>query len=449
MKLDIVGVNSEGEGIARPQGEGVVFVKDALSGEVVKARILEAKKHYAFARQVEILTPSKERSLPRCPVYSHCGGCQLQHATYAKQLEIKKEILEDALKRIAGFLPEGGIASCVPSPKAWNYRNKTSLPVTFDRSSLRMGFYKKASHEVVPFSSCPVLETPLDDLVRKAKAFVAQLTKNPRLSSLFPRFIVGRYGTFSKESLLGFVLPVFPDKPLERVLAKLASRTFETEISSNLLKGILLNENPNSGNFIWGPLFHTLLGKPRMLEKLASWSYELDISSFFQINSSQALQVFQYVEKLVSSSSPRTILELYCGVGSLTAFLASHTEKVTAVEEWPPAVRLLKKNLVKNRLKNVTVLAGAAESILKDLEAQCDYETVVLDPPRTGCDPKVLSSIIRMKIPRIVYISCKPATLARDVRLLGDGGYRFLSAQPFDLFPQTAHVETVALLERN
>ncbi|MBP9958230.1 MAG: 23S rRNA (uracil(1939)-C(5))-methyltransferase RlmD, partial [Synergistaceae bacterium] len=210
------------------------------------------------------------------------------------------------------------------------------------------------------------------------------------------------------------------------------------------LKGAVLNLNTDRGNFIWGPLFKTLSGKNSLKEKLGNFTFDADISSFFQVNTRQAEQLFAYAAALALKDNPKRILELYSGVGSLTAFLASGGAQIDAVEEWRPATRLLKQNMVQNGITNVSVHECSAEEAFGTLEK--GYEVAVLDPPRSGCDRRVLDGLARLAPQKIVYVSCNPSTLARDIAVLDEQGYTLQKLEAFDLFPQTAHVETVACL---
>ena len=445
ITVDVVGINSEGEGIARHGKDGfVIFIPGALPEERVSVRILQAKKRYATAQINERHVSSSLRVEPKCPVYGWCGGCQLQHVGYETQLNIKTKSVTDALARIAGFEILDKV-KCTPSPQEWGYRNKASFPLqTTGEHRLNWGYYAARSHRIVPIESCPVLEPELASLpklcidkLREAK--FEGYDEQRAMGNL--RYLVVRKGTHTEDLLLGLVTGRIQQKREVGYLRTLYS-SLHGEFPG--LKGAVLNLNTDRGNFIWGPLFKTLSGKNSLKEKLGNFTFDADISSFFQVNTRQAEQLFAYAAALALKDNPKRILELYSGVGSLTAFLASGGAQIDAVEEWRPATRLLKQNMVQNGITNVSVHECSAEEAFGTLEK--GYEVAVLDPPRSGCDRRVLDGLARLAPKKIVYVSCNPSTLARDIAVLDEQGYTLQKLEAFDLFPQTAHVETVACL---
>lgn len=449
LTLEVESINSEGEGIARCGAEHfVVFVAGALPGERVKCQVEKSTKKYAAARTLEVLKPSDVRVAPKCPVYSRCGGCQLQHATYGAQRAIKTKILADAMRRIAKIeLPKG--LECVPSPSQWGYRNKTALPVSQARKGPLFGYYERRSHRIVPFASCPVLLPSLERLVAdgiQALASSGLKGYDERNAVGDIRHIVARSAAREDEerALFGVVMSHDPRK---REFGRLRDLCQKLGSPDRSLAGAVLNINGAPGNFIWGPQFKPLCGARTVTQSLNGFDFQIDISAFFQINAPQAAAVFAHAGELVRAVAPASILELYSGVGSLTVHLAGIAERVEVVEEWRPSVRLLEENLALNGIANVRVHADSAEQFMKKALERNSFEVVVLDPPRTGCGEGVIEGIKRVAPKAVVYVSCNPATLARDVSRLVEGGdFEFASVQAFDMFPQTAHVESVALL---
>lgn len=460
-ELEIVGVNSEGSGLAR-HGEGafVVFVPGALPGERVRCRIVRATKTYAVGKVLDILSAASARVVPQCPVYGRCGGCQLQHAAYPEQLEIKRTILGDAFRRIARMELAEKVA-CRPSPRVWAYRNKTALPIAQGAAAhggkeatnpLVCGYYERGSHRVVPFRACPVLERPLEELV---PALLRELRStgfsgyDEKKHTGDLRHLIVRAGDASSGGTLTGVVGARELSSREYGRLRDAHQRFAAAHPG--VRGSVFNLKTDRGNFIWGPVFRTLSGARTILQRLGTFDFEIDVSAFFQVNREQTEALFAHVGALLADGAARSLLELYSGVGGLTAFLASCAEHVDAVEEWRPAARLLEANMERNGIENVRVHVEAAEEFASDpLRAAAGaYDTVVLDPPRTGCDPRVLVGIGRIAPRRIVYVSCNPATLARDVARLAEGGYALGNLDAFDMFPQTAHVESVALLRRD
>ena len=447
-KFKITEINNEGEGIVRLGDERfVVFVPDALPEEDVTCRIVQAKKNYAVAKVLERHNDSSKRIKPLCPVYGKCGGCQLQHMDYASQLKLKTKTVYDAIRRIGG-VSEPSVNKCIPSPSQWAYRNKASLPVQTDRrEKFLAGFYKNRSHDIVPFIGCPVLLPMLESnvvaLLRDLKeaGLVGWNEHNSNVMN-FIRHLVFRTAKFTDHSLCGVVAGRSANREEARKLKNIAAGL------SDHLKGMVFNKNLSKGNFIWGDEFSSIHGDTVMQEMLGKYRFNFEISSFFQINSEQALALYEYAAKMAAGESPENILELYSGAGTLTAFLSEAAKHVTAVEEWPQASKYLKINAELNGLNNITGHSGSAEDVSEALSGE-KFNTIVLDPPRTGCDPRVIAAIIKISPQKIVYVSCGPATLARDIKSLMSNGYAIRNIQPFDMFPQTAHHEVMVLLRRD
>jgi len=453
IKINITSINSEGEGVGRYGEEGfVVFVPGVLPGERAACRVIKVGKNYATAALIKLETQSERRVAPKCPIFGRCGGCQLQHASYDLQLEIKAQVLHDAFRRIGGVTPERPVA-CVASPKQWMYRNKTTLPVHGSRSGkgkpLISGYYERRSHKVVPFTTCAVLEPELERVVRDALDYLSSsgfTGYNESSGTGDIRHIAARSGSLPRDSalLLGCVAAKDPDA---RKFGKLRNLRQSLMKHNPSLRGAALNIKTDAGNFIWGPVFKPLNGSRLVRQQLGGYQYDVDISAFFQINTAQTEQLFSYVGELLRDFASGKILELYSGVGSLTAYLASNCEAVDAVEEWRPAAKLLQANMALNGLANVSLHMDEAERFMRN--AAPGYDAVVLDPPRSGCAEDVIAGILRVAPKGIAYVSCNPATLARDVaRLTSGGDYKLESLAAFDMFPQTAHVESVALLRK-
>ncbi len=447
-KFKITEINNEGEGIVRLGDQRfVVFVPDALPEEEVTCRIVQAKKNYAVAKVLNRHNDSPTRIKPVCPVYGKCGGCQLQHMDYESQLKLKTKTVYDAIRRIGG-VPEPSVNKCIPSPSQWAYRNKASLPVQTDRrEKFLAGFYKNRSHDTVPFIGCPVLLPMLESNVisiikdLKEAGLEGWNDKNNHLMG-FIRHLVFRTAKFSDQSLCAVVAGRSAERDEMRKLKNIAAG------HSDHLRGMVFNKNLSRGNFIWGNDFSSIHGGTVMQEVLGKYRFNFEISSFFQINSEQALELYRYVSKMTAGEFPGNILELYSGAGTLTAFLSEAAKHITAVEEWPQASKYLEINAKLNELNNITGYSGSAEDVSETLSGD-KFDTVVLDPPRTGCDPRVIAAIIKILPQKIVYVSCGPATLARDIKGLISNGYAIRNIQPFDMFPQTGHVETVLTMARS
>ena len=437
--LTIEKVSSDGRGIARTE-EGVVFVAGALPGEVVEVEVTSRKRNFSLAQTLRVLRPNPGRVEPRCPVFGTCGGCQLQHASYALQLEIKAGIVRDALRRIGGV--NLGAVACELSPLQWEYRSKASFPVRKIRGKPVMGFYEADSHRLTPLRSCPVNAGPLNEI------FSVLATELPGLGlDVYDerehrgalRHVILRAGLRTGQTLASLVIN-------GRLTARNVNSIAGLCRPLKNLTTLTLNHNSRPGNVILGDRTEVLKGEGLISERLDSWALCYDTTSFFQVNTGQAERLFRHAAD-VAGHGAASVLELYSGVGSLTCYLAG-AGSVTAAEEWGSAAALMERNLKNNGLSNVRVLKGRAEDLMGDLAG--GYGLVVLDPPRAGCARAVLDKILEFRPKRVLYVSCNPATLARDAKILREGGgYTLKSLRAFDMFPQTTHVETIALIEES
>jgi 23S rRNA (uracil1939-C5)-methyltransferase len=454
ITVHIDSINSEGEGIARAGSGGfVVFVPGALPGETSVCRVTRLSKKYAAAAVIDILEKSPDRTEPRCKQYGRCGGCHLQHASYPSQLEIKGRILTDALRRIGRACYTGKI-DCEPSPEEWGYRNKTTLPFR-GRGDGRVvcGYYERRTHNVIPFGDCAILRPPIGRLISQTMTALQnsgfraydEAKKSGDMRHIAMRS--GERGT--REDVISGI--VMARDLSARELGRLRHIYQEIGMENREMTGAVLNVNTAPGNFVWGPVSRVIHGRGLLGERLGGYKFRCDISSFFQVNSPQAERMFERVKSVVKSVGASSALELYSGVGSLTAYLADAAGHVDAVEERGQSVRQLKENMELNGICNVRAIAGSAENFMisgENLEGG-RYEVIVLDPPRTGCDERVTEGIRQARPEKVVYVSCNPATLARDVSRLSEGGmYEVEDVSAFDMFPQTSHVEAVCVMRK-
>jgi 23S rRNA (uracil1939-C5)-methyltransferase len=445
IQVEITNLNSEGEGIARigPSGENfVVFVPGLLPGERALCRVERKSKNYATASAVDILSVSPDRTAPGCPSYGVCGGCQLQHVSYEAQITLKRNILADAMKRIGHIDP--GEIKFFASDDQWGYRNKTVLPVGF-----ATGYYERRSHRIVPFEACPVLSPPLE------RAVLGMVSANVSSGLRGYDEKKGRgdiRGVSARTGCGGILTGTIVSHELnKREFGKLRDIHQKFMSCERDISGSVLNIKTTRDNFVWGPVFRTLCGNRFLMTNLGEYEFDVDISAFFQINAPQAERVFSRVRAIIEHLGPSRTLELYSGVGSLSAYLAGVSGSLDVVEEWRPASRLMKGNMERNGIGNVRIFDISAESFFNDPEKVVKgvYETIVLDPPRTGASEAVINGVIGAAPQNIVYISCNPATLARDAaRITETGKYKIVVLEAFDMFPQTSHVESLCVMER-
>ena len=407
IELELTDMAYGGAAVGRHEGR-VVFVPYAIAGERVRVEIVEEKKRYAQARFIEVLTPSPDRAQPPCPHFGPgpegpCGGCQWQHIAYPAQVHLKQAILADQLRRIGGF-SDLSLLPPVPSPSPWAYRNQARFGVGRDG---RLGYRALNSQRLIPIRECHIIDPRLLALFQSLDLEPAGLNG-----------VTLRVGTVTEELML--VLEVAGDE-LPAV---------ETDLP---LSCVLQFEDGSSV---------VLVGEGDWREEVAGRRFRVSAGSFFQVNTPLAEKLVERVLSTLALTGRETVLEAYSGVGLFTAFLAPHAARVIAMESNPSAVADAQINL--DEFNHIELYQAEAEEVLPVLEVALD--AAVLDPPRTGCAPAVIDALIRLRPSRLVYVSCDPATLARDCRRLAAGGYRLAATQLVDMFPQTYHIESVSLL---
>ena len=417
LHVERLGIN--GEGVAHFQGL-TVFVDDALPGERVKARIYEKRKTFARAKLVEILEESKERVAPICPLFGTCGGCQIMHLKYEAQLGAKRQRVVDALERI-GKIDGKLVADCRASPLPLFYRNKIQLPV----KEGKLGLYARHSHELVPIEKC-YIHCALGEAVFEK---IAPILKQENLKHVLIKTAVNT----------GEVLVVLVTRD-EEISPGLAARLMK---EAPEIKGVVQNVNPDAGNVVLSQDFRVLAGQGSIEEKIHGLIFKVSPASFFQINPAQAENLYQQVVEDAELTGSEAVLDAYCGVGTLALILAKSAKEVIGIENVQDATRDAAENALANGIVNARFICGEAEVKIQELEK---VDVAVLNPPRKGCERVFLEALIRLKPRRIVYVSCDPATLARDLQLLVSEGYQVDGVKPFDMFPQTSHVESVAKL---
>jgi 23S rRNA (uracil1939-C5)-methyltransferase len=452
-----------GEGVAHLEGFAV-FVPGALPGERVRVTAREVKDRWARAELKTVLEASPHRVSPPCPIFSECGGCQWQHFDPAGQLASKRQAVVDSLERI-GRLPGIQVEPCLPSPEPYGYRNKALPVVSMRGGHFVAGIYEPRSHSLVPYNTCPIQTDAINQLVQKALRKIEQagLTPyQPKSHTGFFRHLVVRHGLGTGEMLLAFVTreaqsterltrPTVVMEPSEKVLPRIASELM-AEVPG--LVGVLQNINTARTNIVLGPETRVLAGATHFRESFDGLTLRVSLHSFLQVNTAQAAQLHEVVRGALGKASDGkkwgTVLDLYCGIGTLALAVSSSADYVLGVEEVGPAVEDARENARLNQKKNLDFVQGDAAETLVGLKAQglTQVDAVILDPPRKGVQPELLARLAAMGPERLVYVSCDPSTLARDLALLSKHGYKVDWIQPLDMFPQTYHVESVARLTR-
>lgn len=436
-----LGINGEGVGYYRRKA---VFIDGALPEEVVKADAVDIQPSYIKARLREVEKRSPLRIEPPCPVFGICGGCQIQHLSYEGQLAAKAELVREAFERYAG-LKDLKIQPTLGMDRPWDYRNKAQLQLVRRDGELLAGLYEAGSHEVVDISGCPIQHPQVNAAVAKVKAVLDEL-KIPLHHEAGTkdgvRTVVVRHG-FQSGHLQLTLIATSDRLPRQEEFIRLVRQELPD------LTGISLNINPKKTPLIFGERTILLWGEEAMKESLGDLEFSLSPRAFFQLNPAQTVKLYEAVRAAAGLTGKETVVDAYCGTGTIGLWLAPYAREVRGIESIPEAVEDARENARRNGRANASFFVGEAEELLpRWAENGLRPEVIIADPPRTGLDRRFLDTVLRIKPQRFVYVSCNPSTLAKDCKVLLDGGYRIETVQPLDMFPQTSHVECCSLLVR-
>ena len=434
----------EGAGVARVNGYAL-FVPQALVGEHVKVKVIKVNKGYGFGRLLEVLDKSSERidDVP-CPIFKQCGGCQLQHLSYQGQLKQKQKQVKDVLERI-GKITDVTIHPTLGMSEPWRYRNKAQVPFADREGGLVAGFYQKGSHDIIEMNQCLIQHEENDQVVKVVKEVAKQLGVrgyDEKTHQGLLRHVVARYGVNTGQLMIVLVTRTeeLPNK--QKFIA-----TIKSEIPH--VTSIVQNINTKRTNVIFGDKTVVLSGEEYIVDTIGDIKFEISARSFYQVNPQQTKVLYEKALEFAQLTGEEVVIDAYCGIGTISLFLAQKAKHVYGVEIVPEAISDAKRNANLNDIDNVDFAVGEAEKVIPWWYAQgIRADTIVVDPPRKGCDQALLDTIIEMKPKRVVYVSCNPATLARDLRILEDAGFKTIEVQPVDMFPHTAHVEVIALIEQ-
>jgi 23S rRNA (uracil1939-C5)-methyltransferase len=448
VTLDVSGMTHDGEGVGRVDGY-TLFVPGALPGERISARVTKQKKQYGYAELDELLTASPDRLNPPCDIYEECGGCQLQHFDYEAQLTWKRQHVIDNLTRIgkltvAGDGEEGGIVvhPTIGMENPWRYRNKAAVPIgtAIASGELVGGFYERGTHRIIDMDDCLIQHDRNDEALRVVKRIARYLRVKPYDETTGEgvlRHVMVRTGFVTGEIMVVLVtngqrLPRQPEW-IESLRAELPG-----------LKSIVQNVNERNTNVIFGDETRTLWGSDVIYDELDGIRFAISARSFYQVNPSQTVALYGKAVEYATLTGSENVIDAYCGIGTISLFLARKAGHVYGVEIVPEAIEDAKRNASLNGVENATFEAGPAEVVIPRWRKEgATADVIVVDPPRKGCDSALLETILKMQPERVVYVSCNPSTLARDLRVLEDGGYRTVEVTPVDMFPWTSHVECV------
>jgi len=443
MEVMFEDVTHEGLGVAKPNSFPV-FVAGGLPGEVGQIKITKMLKTHGFGRLLKLEKSSVDRVQPVCSVYKQCGGCHLQHLSYQGQLEVKRKIVQNALLRI-GKLEGVTVQPVIQMDDPWRYRNKVQVPVASVDGELVTGFYSNRSHDVVAMDQCMIQIEENDEAVQIVKQIcqkyhVAAYDEATHQGVL--RHIMVRYGAATKELMLVLVTRVKDFKHKEQVIREIVAALPQ-------LKSFVQNINAKRTNVILGEQNEILWGSDTISDCIGDIQFKISPHSFYQVNPVQTEMMYQKVLEFAKLTGQEFVIDAYCGVGTISLFLARQARTVLGIEIVPQAIADARHNAQLNDIDNVAFVVGAAELVMGKMQETGERaDVVVIDPPRKGCDKELLAAIVSMASDRVVYVSCNPATLARDLRILVDGGYSIEEVQPFDMFPMTGSIEVIVQLSR-
>ncbi len=460
VKITDIGVN--GEGIGKVDGYPL-FIKDAVIGDTVEAKVMKAKKNYGYARLMKVLSPSPDRVTPRCAIARKCGGCQIQEMSYGRQLAFKEQKVRGNLERIGDFPKE--LLDRVTEPvlgmeEPFGYRNKAQFPFGTDKEGNPVtGFYAGRTHVIIPNTDCALGVS----VNREILEIILEFMKKYQISSYdettgkgLIRHALIRYGFTTGEIMVCLVVNGEEIPNVDALIDRLAEKPGMTSIT--------LSPNTRRTNVIMGDSFKVLWGQGYITDQIGGIKYQISPLSFYQVNPVQTEKLYSLALEYTDLKGGETVWDLYCGIGTISLFLAQKAGKVYGVEIIPQAIADARKNAEINGIENAEFFVGKAEEVLprwyqenegaeaglrgEGRQTRARADVIVVDPPRKGCDEALLDTIVKMQPEKVVYVSCDPATLARDLKVLCGKGYELERVRAVDMFPMTVHVETVVLLSK-
>ncbi len=462
VTITIEDIGNDGEGIGKYEGY-TLFVKGAVVGDVAKVKVLKAKKTYGYAKVEELITPSKDRVAPNCPVAGKCGGCQLQHLSYSRQLIYKADKVKNCLLRIGGITEERLQAVIEPilgMEEPYHYRNKAQYPVGTGKDGKPvMGFYAGHSHNIIDCTDCAIQEPVNAVILPVIKAFMEEKnisSYDEETGKGLLRHVLTRVGFKTREVMVCLIINgrKFPHaSELAEKVSAVVERFCDTDGNGGyVLKSFCLNVNTEKTNVILGQEILPVYGENHITDYIGNIRYRISPLSFYQVNPKQTVKLYEKALEYAELTGNEIVWDLYCGIGTISLFLAQKAKCVYGVEIIPQAIEDAKVNSKLNNLNNAQFFVGAAEEVMpakyKESGGTMKADVICVDPPRKGCEESLLDTVVAMEPKRIVYVSCDPATLARDVKYLEEKGYMLKRVCPVDQFGHTGHVETVVQMCR-
>ncbi len=445
--VQVISQGYEGEGIAKINESYPIFIEGALSGEVVRVKIIKVNKNFAYGKLMEIIEPSINRVEPICSIYKRCGGCKIQHISYKGQLDFKWGRVRECIERIAK-LDKEIVKYPLGMTKPLMYRNKVQLPIGMFNGQLRIGFFVSRSHEIIDMEECFIQDDITNKIVKLTREWIKKFNISPcnvdgeYKSSGVIRHLMIRRG-FKTGEVMVVLVTNKQELPYKNEFIKVITKSIPE------VKSIIQNVNSKNTNVILGDKLITLWGNDTISDYIGEFKFNISPLSFFQVNPMQTEVLYSKALEYANLTGNETVFDAYCGTGTITLFLSKKAKKVYGVEIIPQAIDNANVNAKENNISNAKFFVGKSEKIIPDLiNKGIKADVIVVDPPRKGCDISLLNAISKVAPKRIVYVSCDPSTLARDLKILDENGYKAIEVQPVDMFPQTAHIENVALISK-
>ncbi|WP_288526628.1 23S rRNA (uracil(1939)-C(5))-methyltransferase RlmD, partial [uncultured Clostridium sp.] len=434
--FDIISQGYEGEGIAKIDNKYPIFIEGALKGEKVKVRIVKVNKNFAYGKLMEVLEASEERVNPPCAIYKRCGGCKLQHASYKAQLDFKWDRVKDCVSKI-GKLDPSIVKYPLGMEEPWRYRNKVQLPIGLINGEVKIGFFAPRSHDIIDMESCLIQDEIGDKVVKLTREWIEKFNIRPyNVDGEYDekgivRHIMIRRG-FTTNEVMVVLVTNGENLPHKEEFVDLMVKNIPG------IKSIIQNINSKKTNVILGLESKTLWGEDTISDYIGDFRFNISPLSFFQVNPTQTEVLYGKALEYANLTGNEEVFDAYCGTGTITLFLSQKAKKVYGVEIIPQAIDNAWINAKENKVENVEFFVGESEVVIPDLiNKGVKADVVVVDPPRKGCDKKLLDAITNIDAKKIVYVSCDPSTLGRDLKVLEENGYKTLEVQPVDMFPNT------------
>ncbi len=440
--LTITDIGTHGEGIGKMDGY-TLFVKNTLPGEEVKVLVVKANKNYGYGKALEIIKPSPSRVEPLCPYFPRCGGCTLLHMDYRAQLLQKQNKVKQNIMRIGGF-NNVDVEPTIGMDNPCNYRNKAQYPVSSHNNDINIGFYSLGSHKIVNIDNCLIGSKSDPEILSLIRKFIEENkipAYNEETGKGLIRHIIIRTGYYTDEIMVCLVV--------NSNNFKYKNKLIKTLKPIDAIKSVVINYNTAKTNVILGQKCETIYGNDYITDKIGDLKFKISPLSFFQVNPQQTYKLYSKALEFADLKGDETVIDAYCGIGTISLFLAQKAKEVYGIEIVPQAIENALENAKLNNIENAKFYTGKSEDIVPELynTKGIKPDVMVVDPPRKGCDESLLNLMLNMKPEKIVYVSCDSATLARDLKILcSTDEYNIQKVQPVDMFPHSYHVETVVLL---